>query len=60
MKALLVLLAVALVGCARENVRVSCEGRLQPINAHAVWSDTHSARGTPTAPGKPPAAQGTP
>ena len=55
---LMVLVAAmsTLAACASENVRVSCDGQLQPINATPMAQQLHPTTESPTAPRKLPVA----
>ena len=57
MKLMILVAAVStLAACAAENVRVRCDGQLQPINATPMAQQPHPTIEGPTAPRKLPMA----
>jgi hypothetical protein len=57
MKVIVLVVAVStLAACASENVRVRCDGPLQPINATPVVPKPQASTESPTAPRKLPVA----
>ena len=57
MKLMILVAAVStLAACAAENVRVRCDGQLQPINVNSVTLQPHPTTESPTAPRKLPVA----
>ena len=49
----IVILAAALAACASQAIKVSCDGRLQPINASAPKDAKGSSASTATASATP-------